>query len=250
MTRLKSVCAATALSGVCCGGFAHGEVTTGMNLKSAYVARGMTANDGPVAQPWIEVYGFGLPEEYGSVMVGAWGNYDFGDYNEIAVANSFQETDWYAFYTLPSMADRLTLSVGYMEYMYAAGASDKDVIFTAGYDVVGLDLGMTYYQGVGGGIGSRAYFQFSAGYSVDITDQLSASVNGHVAFVDGTQYASGFHDYSIGTGLDYQLTDLWSAGASITYIGQGDEDVLPDATPTAIGYDTQVVGALSITCSM
>jgi len=40
---------------------------------------------------------------------------------------------------------------------------------------------------------------------------------------------------------------MWSVGASLTYIGQGDDQVLPDGIG---GYDVNVVGKIGLSCSM
>jgi hypothetical protein len=57
---------------------------------------------------------------------------------------------------------------------------------------------------------------------------------------------SGFNDYTLGANVNYALSDIWSAGASMTYIGQGDDEVLPDGMGA---YDTDVVGTLSLAAS-
>lgn len=235
-------------------GVAHAEAAAGVDFKSAYVSKGATFNDGPVMQPWIEVYGMGLPEQYGSVTIGAWGNYDFGDYKDVAVSGSYQENDWYGEYSLPTLVDGLSLSIGYIEYCYAAGAYDRDVTLSAGYNLSGIDFGVTYYQGVGGGIDTRAYFAFDAGYGIEISDAMTASIDLHTGFSDGTANESGFQDYSIGAGISYVLTEQWTLGASVTYIGQGDSDVLPDATSDNVaggyGYDVEFIGGVSLSCSL
>ena len=71
-------------------GVAMAEVAVTLDLASAYVFRGVTLNDGAVIQPGIEASGFEIPEEYGALAVGAWGNYDLDDYSQNgAVGSSF-----------------------------------------------------------------------------------------------------------------------------------------------------------------
>ena len=89
-----------------------------VDFASAYVFRGSTFNDGFVIQPGVEYDGFGIPEEYGSVAVGAWGNIDIGDYNNSLTTSQFSEIDWYAGYSLPALVEGLDLSIGYTEYTY------------------------------------------------------------------------------------------------------------------------------------
>ena len=87
---------------------ASAEVSVTTDFASAYVFRGVTLNDGVVIQPGIEASGLGMPEQYGSVAVGAWGNYDLDDYAPAgAVGSSFQETDWYGSFSLPEFVEGL-----------------------------------------------------------------------------------------------------------------------------------------------
>ena len=218
------------------------------DLASAYVFRGVTLNDGFVVQPGIEASGLGFPEQYGSVTFGAWGNYDLDDYAPAgAVGSSFQETDWYGSYSLPQWVEGLELFVGYTEYSYGAGSSDKEANVGAGYEVVGIALGLTYYQGVGGHIGTSSYTEFALGYSLDFSDRFSGSVDARFGFVDQDGGETGFSDYDLGGSVSYALNEQWGLGATLTYIGQGDEDVLAKA-PGA--YDVDWVGMLSLSCAL
>ncbi len=225
------------------------EVSVTADFASAYVFRGVTLNDGSVFQPGIEVSGLGLREECGSLTIGAWGNFDFDGYTPNGVAgSSFQETDWYASYGLPSLVDGLDLFVGYTEYTYGTGASDKEANIGAGYDLAGISLGLTYYQGVGGLIGTQVYVEGAIGYALELSEELSASVDATAAYIDPSASGakSGFNDYSIGVGIGYALGENWSLGASLAYIGQGDDKVLADSGPATPGYDVEVVSTLSL----
>lgn len=228
---------------------ASAEVGVSLDVASAYVFRGVTLNDGAVVQPGIEASGFALPEEYGAVALGAWGNYDLDDYGGGVTGSSFQETDWYASYSLPTIVDGVDLSVGYCEYSYGTGFSDKEVSVGAGYAIEDLSLSATYYQGVGGLIHQQKYFELGASYGVAISEDLSGSIDATAGFIDPSVSGadSGFHDYTVGASLSYALSDAWSAGVSGTYIGQGDDTVLPDGT---FGYDVEFVGMFSVACEM
>ena len=222
-----------------------------LDVASAYVFRGVTFNDEAVFQPTIETSGLGVPEEYGAVTVGAWGNYDLNDYPlNGAVGSTFVETDWYASYSLPALVDGLDLFVGYTEYMYAGGVRDEELNIGAGYEIAGIALGLTYYQGVGGLIGTSSYTELAAGYGIDISEAISASIDATAGFADQDGGENGFQDYSIGASLGGPITDTWSWGAAVTYVGQGDDEVLPDTTATSLGYDVDVVGVLSLACEM
>lgn len=223
-------------------------VSTTFDLASAYVFRGVTLNDGAVFQPGIEASGFEVPEEYGAVAFGAWANYDIDDYGGNMPGSSFSETDWYVSYSLPALVDGLDLFVGYAEYSYGAtDGRDEELSFGAGYEIAGIALGATWYQGVGGLIGTSSYLEFAAGYGMDITEELSASVDARIGFADQDGGESGFQDYDIGVSLGYALTESWSLGASVKYIGQGDEDVLPDGE---FAYDVDFLGMIGLACDM
>lgn len=225
---------------------ATAEVSVTMDLVSAYVYRGATFSDGASFQPGIEAAGFGLAEEYGSVSAGAWGSADLTGNN----SSTFQETDWYASYGLPTFVEGLDLFVGYCEYTYGAGSSDKEFNFGAGYEVAGVALGATWYQGVGGpgtGIGTQTYLEFVAGYGFDFTEEFSGSIDGVIGYLDegngGTE--SGFNDYSISASLGYALSEKWSVSGFVAYIGQIDDKVLTDAE-----YDVDFLGGIGLACDM
>ncbi len=227
-----------------------GSVSVTADFASAYVFRGVTLNDGAVFQPGIEVSGFGMPEEYGSFVLGAWGNYDIDDYSGNVPGSTFTETDWYASYSLPEIVDGLDLFVGYCEYTYGGAARDEELNIGAGYEIAGIGLGLTLYQGVGGLIGSQTYVELTAGYALELSEELNASIDASAGFMeydDAVTLDSGFHNYSIGASISYALTENWSAGASITYIGQGDDKVLADGV---FGYDVEAVGMIGLACDM
>lgn len=252
---MKKVLTAMTASGLAAGTALAG-VTTTLDLASAYVFRGVTLNDGAVLQPGIEASGFDMPEEWGAVAIGAWGNYDLDDYKPNGVSGSeFQETDWYGSYSLPELVEGLDLYIGYTEYTYTYGTNsrDKEMNFGAGYEISGVYLDLAWYQGVGGGIGTQAYIELLAGYALDVSDELSASIDASIAYLDPDDSSaadSGFHNYSIGGSVSYALTDAWSAGASVAYIGQGDDDVLGDSTAGSAGYDVEFVGMIGVACEM
>ena len=229
-------------------GTAAAEVSVTADFASAYVFRGSTFNDGFVIQPGIEASGLGLPEAYGALTVGAWGNVDIDDYANTLPISEFSEIDWYGSYSLPVFVDSLDLFIGYTDYTYpgAAGASDKEANIGAGYEIAGVGLGLTYYQGIGGAVNGSTYIEFALGYGFDFSETLSGSVDARFGYADYEGGESGFNDYDIGASLAYALGEVWSVGATLTYIGQGDDVVLPDGMGE---YDVDVVGVLSLGAS-
>ena len=138
MNKIITATVAASLAGAM---VASAEVSTTFDFASAYVFRGVTFNDEAVFQPGIEATGMGIPEAYGAVAIGAWGNYDIGDYGGALKSSEFSEVDWYGSYSLPGFVEGLDLFVGYTEYTYpnAELVSDKEanIVTKAGYAVIG-----------------------------------------------------------------------------------------------------------------
>ncbi len=232
---------------------ASAEVSLTTDFASAYVFRGATLNDSFVVQPGFAATGLGLPEKYGMVLFGVWGNYTLSDYGSSEGSN-FSEIDWYGAYYLPSLATGLNLSIGYTEYTYGSGSgvnvsgtSEAEVNLEAAYEIAGASIGIRYNQGVGGVVGTSAYTELTLGYGASFTTNLSGSVTAHVGYAAPDAGPSGFQMYDIGGSLLYALNEMWGVNASLTYIGQGDEDVLPDGL---YGYDVNFVGKIGLSCAL
>lgn len=220
------------------------------DFASAYVFRGVTFNDEAVFQPGVEA-GLAIPEEYGSVSVGAWGNFDIGDYDGALASSEFSEVDLYLSYGLPTIIEGLDLSVGWTEYTYPnlELVSDKEANIGAGFSVAGISLGATAYLYVGGEATGTTYYEFTAGYDFEVTEELAASLGASAAYVDFEGGESGMHDGSLSAGLSYAINDAWSAGISGAYIAQLDDEVLVDVEDGG-GYDVDFVGMFSLACEM
>ncbi|MCF7818888.1 MAG: hypothetical protein K9M54_13510, partial [Kiritimatiellales bacterium] len=239
---MKNKIAKTVAAGVIAAvvGTASAETSVSMDFVSAYVFRGVTLNDGASFQPGIEASGLGLDEKCGSVTVGAWGSAGFED--SYAVGNiggsTFQESDWYGSYGLPTIVEGLDVSVGYTEYSYAVGSADKEVNIGLGYELAGVALSATYYQFVGGAFVASMYGELGAGYDIEASTNLVVSLGARVGYADWDGGESGFSDYDLSIGASYTLSDIWSIGASVAYIGQIDDKVLPDAVAStgSLGY--------------
>lgn len=230
-------------------GVASAAVDVSTDFASAYVFRGSTFNDGFVIQPGIEASGFTLPEKYGSVTAGVWGNFDVSDYDGAVERSEFSEVDWYASYSLPSFVEGLDLFVGWTGYTYPMGpVADNETNVGVGYEIAGVSLGATTYFGVGGGINGNIYYSLSLGYSYSLTEALGVSAGATVGYLDPDSGDSGWNDGLFDLAASYALNEAWSLGASVSYIAQLDDNVLVDKDDGG-AYDVDVVGVLSIAAS-
>ncbi len=225
-------------------GTAAAETSITADFASAYVFRGYTLNDETVFQPGIEASGLGLPEEIGTFTVGAWGNFDIGDYGGEVNSGQFSEVDWYASYALP--IEVVAISIGITDYTYPALADtqeDVEINLGIGYDIAGFALTATAYRGVSGSLlGGLTTLEFGVEYGFELNEALSASVSADVRYMDGDD-TSGWNDGTIGAGISYALSDAWAINASVTYIAQLDDDVLVDGP---FAYDVDFLGTIGI----
>ena len=91
-----------------------------------------------------------------------------------------------------------------------------------------------------------AYSSLSASYAFDITDKIGLEASASVAYAteeftlgdDG-----GLHDYAISVSASYAVTEALGIGAFLTYVGNFDEDILPEGP---YGLDTTTYGGVGI----
>lgn len=211
------------------------DVGLSLDVASAYVFRGDTFNDGLVAQPGLEV---ALPAGF---SVGVWGNIDLDDYNgSLANDDQFSEIDVYGSYAVP--VEVVDLSIGYCEYTYPTSESvaDREISVSVGTAVGPIDLGLGLYYGIDGGIEKSLYADVSAGTSFELAEGVSLDLGASAGYANPDEGESGMKEFTFSAGLGYGII-----GASATYIGQLDDDVLVDVEDGGT-YDAEFVGMLSI----
>jgi uncharacterized protein (TIGR02001 family) len=248
---MKKVLIAAMATGLVSGGALAGA-NGAVDFVSAYVYRGTTISDEFNLQPSIELSGFGMPEEYGEFIAGAWGT--LAPFT--TALETPYETDWYATYMLPEFAEGLDLSIGVLEYMYSGAENELELNAAAGYAFGDFYLAasinyMSFNQGPLDATEGQIYIPLSLDWTTELSEDLDGSVGGLVSYMkqgDGNKNSGlkdGFNDYEIYGALNYGLSDVWTLGGSLVYIGQGDDQVLSDAA-----YDVDVVGMLSLSCEM
>jgi uncharacterized protein (TIGR02001 family) len=209
------------------------SVRVGADVASAYVFRGVTLNDGFVVQPSLEV-------ERGGLTLGAWGNFDIGDYDGAVEKNQFSEIDLYGSFALPFEA--MDIALGYCEYAYpgAAGKADREASITFGADLP-LSPELLVAYGLDGGIKKDLYVELGLGHEMAVSQDVSATLGATLGYLSPDEGESGLSHFTATAGLS---RGIFSAG--ITYVGQIDDEVLPDG-PGA--YDVDLYGTIGVSYS-
>ncbi len=226
--------AAMVLSLTVVSGLMAAEVNVSLDLASSYVFRGSTLNEGFVLQPGMEMSG--LP-----FSIGVWGNFDLDNYDNTLSDGEFSEIDLYASYDIPLGLDPLGLALGYTEYTYPSVGGDADREVNVGFslDTV-LSPSVVVSVGVGGEIKQIVYVEASVTHAVEFGDEAAVGISAAVGHVADRDAEDGFSHYEVGVSAS-----LYCVSASVTYIGQIDEDVLPDVDAGG-SYDMDVVGILGV----
>lgn len=223
------------------------DVSATADFASAYIFRGVTLNDGLVFQPGAKISGFPIPEEYGSIAVGTWANYDISDYGGLMKKNQFSEVDYYATYVLPVKV--VDLSTTYTEYTYPQGLpADREVAFSVGKAIgeSGLYPSVTFNYGLDGAPEKDWYIQGGLDYSKALTEAITLSSGVKVAYLIDDNGKDGFKDATAKVGLSYALTENWAINGSVNYVAQLDDEVLPDGV---FAYDKSAYAMLGLSCT-
>ena len=221
------------------------EVSLTADFASAYVYRGVTFNDGAVFQPGLEIGG--LP-----ITIGVWGNLDIDDYDGMLESGQFSEIDLVLGYSLPIESDVHGVDLGYTEYTYPSGGGDADRELAISYkaDVISAPEVAAYY-GIDGAIDKSWYFEGSIEHEAKLYEEIDGAVGATLGYVSPDVGEDGFSHYTVSASATYKIVTL-----GLTYIGQIDDKVLPDAGPVVddtgavtgfgIGYDAEFVGTVGL----
>lgn len=216
-----------------CGQAMAADATVGVDLNSAYVWRGITFNDGAVAQPSLDV-------TKGNWGINVWGNFDIDDYDGTLEDGEFSEIDLTLSYSFN--VEILDITVGYIEYLFPEGGAGTREIF-ASFGVGFLEnfsAGADFYYDIDEV--DDYYISLGLGYSCGLSDKvtLDAGVSIGIAGQDASLGPDeGFHDINLSLGLSYAVTEAMSIGAMVAYTDSLDDDVLPD-------QDTDFYGGINL----
>lgn len=219
------------------------DATLSMDVNSAYVWRGITFNDGVVAQPSIDVTN-------GSFGVNVWGNFDLDDYDDTLDENEFSEVDLTVYYGFN--LQNLEITLGLIEYLFpVAGGSTHEAYVSLSHPIIGgLSIGADFYYDFDEVDGY--YADLGLTYGMDLAENLSLEVGARAGYADedfaeyygGTD--SGFYDYTLSLSASYALTQALTVSASINYTDSLDDDALPDDGEYGSGVDVNTYGGISI----
>jgi hypothetical protein len=228
------------------------DVTMRVDVASAYLFKGVTLADGPVVQPWVEAGGFSIPETFGYLLLGAWGNYALDDYHWIADEYQFSEVDLYAFYTLP--IPFLETSIGYTEYIYPNNGvleMDREVSLWLRMPVGRFAVSGAAFLGIDGYIEEQKYYEAALDYTFALSEKTDLKTEIHAGYLDSDDRGTGWHDGSLSAELTHALGQRLSVAAFAAYVFQLDDEVLFDAQDIpgygfVPGYDVELYGMLSL----
>lgn len=182
---------------------AKAQFSTGADLVSRYVFRGVDFGNGAALQPTIEYVS-------GNFSVGAWGSYGL-------TAESFSEADLYMSYGFD-----FGLSVGLTDYYYPGSdwfefedeVSSHALELNLGYETGDFNLAVNYMvnNSIGGAGAEDGTLYFEAGYALENVDLFLGAG-------DGWHSASGnFEVVNIGIGTSKEIK--FSESFSLPLFGQ------------------------------
>lgn len=190
----------------------------GVDVVSAYVFRGETFKDEVSVQPGFETEIFG-----GAATVGTWGSFDTD-------ASQFEEIDYYLVVPIPLGEEAsVGADVYYNEYTYpgAEGDADREIGLGLGTEAAGVELGLGIFYGIDGGIDKTLYLGLTAGYSLDLAENLALGLGAELGYLDPDEGESGFSHLTLSAGLDITIPEIeLPLSVGISYVYETDEDVL------------------------
>lgn len=212
------------------------EATAGLDVVSAYVFRGVTYNDGPCLQPYLETIG-------GNIRFAVWANFGFTEYDSVR-SGDFSEVDFTLAYQ--RTLGTLDLSAGVMQFLFpeAGPHTNTRELFGSASRVLLAGVSGSVY--IGYDIDEIEDIYTSILLSYDLPMKVPAFVISFSAGYAGKNtsagHKAGFHEFTVTCrGSTPIAKDVELAGLAM-YAGGLDEDVLPD-------QDVELFGGLSISYS-
>jgi hypothetical protein len=173
--------------------------TTGADFYSSYVWRGTRQGSGPAIQPVIEF-------TTGFFTAGAWGSFDFNDYQEVDLYLSFALTE----YVSIGIQDYYLPGLPYFDYSRASGSHAFEINLNYSGEHVSLEADYVINEAGGvGSLGGDLYFE--AGIYFNYFSVFMAAGNGWHTY-DPVEDEGAFNVCNIGLEVsrDIIITDRFS----------------------------------------
>ena len=202
------------------------DVTATMDLESSYVWRGLTLNDGMVAQPSVDVAS-------GGFNFNVWGNFDISKNDFTLQRNRFSEIDLTMSYAFN--LDPVTVTVGGIEYLFpntTAEGTREAFLGISGSPLDGVTAGITGYYDCQ--LFHDYYVSVNLGYDYTFSNKLDVGAGASCGIIGkdeatlvngGTQ--GGFNDYTLSLTASYPVMDAMQVGAYVAYTDTFNRKVLP-----------------------
>ena len=205
------------------------DVSAEVDLNSAYVWRGLTFNDGLVAQPSLDVTSGGLD-------LNVWANYDLDSYDGTVDKYEFSEVDLTMSYS--HSLGPVDVTGGIIEYLFPAtktsDAQQTQEVF----------LGISKELFTGFTAGATGYYDFDQvddyylnpyiDYSLDLGKGFSMDFGASCGVagkkfseIDSGGTQGGFHEYTLTIGSGYTV-GAYTFSANIGYTDSLKKAVLPN----------------------
>jgi hypothetical protein len=222
--------------------------TAGVDISTAYIFRGATLFDKPVAQPYLSA------DLATGLTVGAWSNVALDDSDTYGGdAGEVSEVDLFAEYDLPLGGSPIGASVVYTEYTYpntvtGEGTAEDPTVSAESDSEVGLKLSLEtncaldkalsptlgVYYGLDGAIDKALYAELGLGHTLEnVAEGINLILGGTLGYLEPDEGDSGLSAATLSAGLG-----VGPAVLKVTYVIETDEDVL--------GIDEEVVGTLGL----
>jgi len=223
MLGIGSMALASALS------VSAADVGVSIDFASSYIFRGVTLNDGWVAQPGLEVSGLH------GFTVGTWANFDLEDNTGGAPSGGdFSEVDLYVSYAIP--VEGFGLSIGLTEYTYPRGIletefpdgtttsepldADRELNLILSLDDVPLAPSFGVYYGLDGLIDKSVYLELGLSHEESLTEDVTASIGFALGYLEPDEGKSGLNHATISAGLAYKFASI-----GVAYVVETDDKV-------------------------
>lgn len=193
----------------------------GIELVSAYVFRGVTYNDGPCIQSYLET-------STRNLTFNLWTNFDLKDYGPVN-SGDFSEVDFSLSYGFSS--GQMECTLGVLQFLFPESGSDSNTreIFMAASLPAAGGFELSAYAGYDFDFIDDFYASLGLGYgfplkSLNVILSYKAGYAGENTAPGGT---AGFHDHEMRLDVSRPVSEEGDLGAFFVFTDSLNDDVLP-----------------------